>query len=51
MFRMCMLWDPSAEEGLLGSIIMRRFVGFCIDADVIPDDASPLNGCWLLEKH
>lgn len=45
------LSDPGAEEALYDSITMRRFVGVCTDADVIPDETSILNFRRLLEKH
>lgn len=45
------LSDPAMEEMLYDSECMRRFAGFSLDADPIPDETSILNFRHLLERH
>ena len=45
------LSDPSAEEALYDSEIMRRFVGIDLGREPAPDETTILNFRHLLERH
>lgn len=45
------LSDPGMEEALYDSESMRRFAGFRLDEDAIPDETTILNFRHLLEEH